>query len=52
MPTSDGPRPFRSLRYLVMGPGETENYGTLASAQKRLRDLGPGWSIKARREEP
>ena len=50
MPTANAPRPFRRLRYLVTGPGETENYGTLASAQKRLRDLGAGWSVAAVRD--
>jgi len=50
MPTVDAPRPFRRLRYIVTGPGETENYGTLASAQKRLRDLGAGWSVAAVRD--
>lgn len=31
--------------------GETvaEEYTTLAEAQKRLRDLGPGWKIESRR---
>jgi hypothetical protein len=38
------------LLYIVTGPGETETHGTLASAQKRLRDLGPGWSVRAERE--
>ena len=50
MPTLMQQRPWRRLRYVVSGPGETEVHGTLASAQKRLRDLGAGWSVAAERE--
>lgn len=44
---------YRRVSYFVFQDGtdsqvDAEIYGTLAEAQKRLRDLGPGWSVEAR----
>lgn len=53
----DGPR-YRRVRYLVaprdaIASGEladAEAYMTLAEAQKRIRDLGPLYGVKATRD--
>lgn len=49
---------FRSVRYLVapkedLAAGNLESaevYNVLAEAQKRIRDLGPGYGVKATRD--
>jgi hypothetical protein len=44
------------VSYYVFAEGadpqvDAEVFGTLAEAQKRLRDLGPGYKVEARRPD-
>jgi hypothetical protein len=58
-PLAEGKVGYHPRRYYVMrvdesfdedGNTQAEVLPTLAEAHKRLRDLGPGWKVEARRD--